>query len=88
MLAGFIVGFDNDTPETFELQYRFITESGIQTAMIGRLAALPKTPLYERLAREGRLRDVADDLRQALTGMLAPTLKERFSTTLMPHATR
>ena len=61
VLAGFIVGFDNDTPETFEQQYRFITASGIQTAMIGRLAALPKTPLYERLAREGRLRDVADD---------------------------
>ena len=61
VLAGFIIGFDNDTPETFELQYRFITDSGIQTAMIGRLAALPKTPLYERLAREGRLRQVADE---------------------------
>jgi radical SAM superfamily enzyme YgiQ (UPF0313 family) len=61
VLAGFIIGFDNDTPETFELQYRFITESGIQTAMIGRLAALPKTPLYARLQREGRLRQVADD---------------------------
>ncbi len=61
VLAGFIVGFDNDTPATFEQQYRFIIDSGIQTAMIGRLAALPKTPLYERLEREGRLRQVADD---------------------------
>jgi radical SAM superfamily enzyme YgiQ (UPF0313 family) len=61
VLAGFIIGFDNDTPETFELQYRFILDSGIQTAMIGRLAALPKTPLYARLEREGRLRQVADD---------------------------
>jgi hypothetical protein len=61
VLAGFIIGFDNDSEATFEHQYRFITDSGIQTAMIGRLAALPKTPLYERLAREGRLRDVADE---------------------------
>jgi radical SAM superfamily enzyme YgiQ (UPF0313 family) len=61
VLAGFIIGFDNDTPETFERQYGFITESGIQTAMIGLLTALPKTPLYERLARAGRLRPVDDD---------------------------
>jgi radical SAM superfamily enzyme YgiQ (UPF0313 family) len=61
VLAGFIIGFDNDTPETFERQYRFIIESGIQTAMIGLLAALPKTPLYDRLAREGRLRPIDDD---------------------------
>jgi hypothetical protein len=32
VLAGFIVGFDNDTPKTFERQYRFITDSGIQVA--------------------------------------------------------
>jgi radical SAM superfamily enzyme YgiQ (UPF0313 family) len=61
VLAGFIIGFDNDSETTFEQQFRFITDSGIQTAMIGRLAALPKTPLYERLAREGRLRDVANE---------------------------
>jgi radical SAM superfamily enzyme YgiQ (UPF0313 family) len=61
VLAGFIVGFDNDSEATFEQQYQFISDSGIQTAMIGRLAALPKTPLYERLEREGRLRPVADE---------------------------
>jgi radical SAM superfamily enzyme YgiQ (UPF0313 family) len=61
VLAGFIIGFDNDSEATFEQQYRFITDSGIQTAMIGRLAALPKTPLYERLEKEGRLRPVADE---------------------------
>ncbi len=61
VLAGFIIGFDADTPETFELQYRFIRDSGIQTAMIGLLAAMPKTPLYERLQREGRLRPIDDE---------------------------
>jgi radical SAM superfamily enzyme YgiQ (UPF0313 family) len=64
VLGGFIVGFDNDTLESFETQYRFIMESGIQAAMVGLLTALPRTPLYERLEREGRLRldiDVADN---------------------------
>jgi radical SAM superfamily enzyme YgiQ (UPF0313 family) len=55
VLAGFIVGFDNDTLATFEQQYRFISRSGIQVAMVGLLTALPRTPLYERLKREGRL---------------------------------
>lgn len=55
ILAGFIVGFDNDTKDTFEKQYQFIMKSGIQAAMIGLLSALPKTPLYERLKKEGRL---------------------------------
>jgi radical SAM superfamily enzyme YgiQ (UPF0313 family) len=53
--AGFIVGFDNDSERSFEMQYRFITDAGIQAAMIGLLTAMPKTPLYERLKKEGRL---------------------------------
>ncbi|MTJ83410.1 MAG: B12-binding domain-containing radical SAM protein [Telmatospirillum sp.] len=61
VLAGFIVGFDHDTPKTFETQYRFITRAGIQTAMIGLLAALPRTPLHARMEREGRLRPVEED---------------------------
>jgi radical SAM superfamily enzyme YgiQ (UPF0313 family) len=60
VLAGFIVGFDRDTPATFEVQHDFILNSGIQAAMIGLLTALPRTPLYQRLEKEGRLRhDVA-----------------------------
>jgi radical SAM superfamily enzyme YgiQ (UPF0313 family) len=61
VLAGFIVGFDNDTLETFERQYGFITASGIQAAMVGLLTALPRTPLYQRLEQEGRLRLQEDD---------------------------
>ena len=56
VLGGFIIGFDNDTTATFDLQYRFIMEAGIQVAMVGLLTALPRTPLYARLEREGRLR--------------------------------
>jgi radical SAM superfamily enzyme YgiQ (UPF0313 family) len=55
ILAGFIIGFDRDTPATFELQRRFIVDSGIMVAMVGLLTALPKTPLFERLRKEGRL---------------------------------
>ncbi len=55
VLAGFIVGFDHDTVATFEKQHRFIMQSGIHAAMIGLLVAIPKTPLYDRLGREGRL---------------------------------
>ncbi len=55
VLAGFIIGFDNDTLDTFDKQYRFISDSGIQVSMIGLLTALPRTPLYERLERAGRL---------------------------------
>jgi radical SAM superfamily enzyme YgiQ (UPF0313 family) len=55
VLAGFIVGFDRDTPQTWRVQERFIREAGIMVAMVGLLTALPKTPLYARLAREGRI---------------------------------
>jgi radical SAM superfamily enzyme YgiQ (UPF0313 family) len=60
IFAGFIIGFDNDTMKTFESQYRFIVDSGIQVAMVGLLTALPKTPLYKRLESEGRLLPGAD----------------------------
>jgi radical SAM superfamily enzyme YgiQ (UPF0313 family) len=55
VLGGFIVGFDNDTLETFERQRRFVMASGIQAAMIGLLKALPRTQLWRRLEAEGRL---------------------------------
>jgi radical SAM superfamily enzyme YgiQ (UPF0313 family) len=54
--AGFIVGFDNDDKTIFEDQFRFIQDNGILLAMVGMLTAVPKTPLYERLEKDGRLR--------------------------------
>jgi len=54
--GGFIVGFDTDTPSIFERQIAFIQQSGIVTAMVGLLEALPGTRLFERLKSEGRLR--------------------------------
>lgn len=55
VLGGFIVGFDHDPADIFERQFEFIQRSGVVTAMVGLLTALPHTRLHERLAREGRL---------------------------------
>ena len=57
--AGFIVGFDSDTPSIFQRQIDFIQKSGIVTAMVGLLQAPPGTQLYARLKREGRLLEFA-----------------------------
>lgn len=53
--GGFIVGFDSDTPTIFARQMEFIQQSGIVTAMVGLLQAVPGTQLYQRLNAEGRL---------------------------------
>jgi len=53
--GGFIVGFDSDTPSIFQKQIEFIQKSGIVTAMVGILQALPGTRLYDRMQKEGRL---------------------------------
>jgi radical SAM superfamily enzyme YgiQ (UPF0313 family) len=55
VMAGFIVGFDNDPENIFELQIDFIRRSAIPLAMVGLLNALPDTQLWKRLEREGRL---------------------------------
>ena len=55
VMGGFIVGFDNDPREIFDLLFDFIQRSGVATAMVGLLTALPKTRLYHRLLGEGRL---------------------------------
>ncbi|MFQ5724703.1 MAG: B12-binding domain-containing radical SAM protein, partial [Terriglobia bacterium] len=55
VMAGFIVGFDNDPEDIFDKQVEFIRESAIPLAMVGLLLALPGTQLYRRLLKEGRI---------------------------------
>ena len=55
VMAGFIVGFDNDPDDVFARQIDFIRNSAIPLAMVGLLNALPDTQLWRRLEREGRL---------------------------------
>jgi radical SAM superfamily enzyme YgiQ (UPF0313 family) len=53
--GGFIVGFDSDTPSTFQQLIDFIQKSGIVTAMVGLLQAPPGTRLFDRLKKDNRL---------------------------------
>lgn len=53
--AGFIVGFDNDSPNIFQRQIDFIQKSGIISAMVGLLNAPRLSKLYQRLKFEGRI---------------------------------
>ncbi len=53
--GGFIMGFDSDTEEIFEQQVEFIERTAIPWALINFLHALPRTALYDRMQREGRI---------------------------------
>ena len=55
VMAGMIVGFDNDDPSIFEEQFRFIQQARIPISMTGMLNAVPKTPLHLRMKAAGRL---------------------------------
>ncbi|MBW2989276.1 B12-binding domain-containing radical SAM protein [Candidatus Woesearchaeota archaeon] len=55
VMGGFIMGFDNDKETIFETQIRFIQQTGVVTAMVGLLNAIPQTRLWERLKQENRL---------------------------------
>lgn len=57
--VGMIVGFDNDDTGIFEDQYEFLQLAGPPIVMLGILQAIPRTPLYQRLEADGRLRSVA-----------------------------
>jgi radical SAM superfamily enzyme YgiQ (UPF0313 family) len=53
--CGMIIGFDHDDATIFASQKEFLQDARIAHAMIGMLHAIPKTPLYDRLAAENRL---------------------------------
>jgi radical SAM superfamily enzyme YgiQ (UPF0313 family) len=59
VVSGIIMGLDTDRPETGAAIRHFIDISNIPLLTINLLYALPRTPLHERLAREGRL--LSDD---------------------------
>jgi hopanoid C-2 methylase len=53
--SGIILGLDTDTPETPGAILDFARDSQIPLMTVNLLYALPKTPLYDRLQREGRI---------------------------------
>jgi len=83
--AGFIVGFDSDTPSIFQRQIDFIQNSGIVTAMVGLLQAPVGTRLYESLKAQGRVLnsmtgDNVDGSTNVLTKMPADVLRAGYQT--------
>jgi hopanoid C-2 methylase len=57
--SGIILGLDTDTADSESRLNAFIDLSQIPILTINLLQALPRTPLWDRLARDGRL--IADD---------------------------
>lgn len=55
VMAGFIIGFDNEAPGAGQRIVEFVEKTGIPSAMFGMLQALPGTALWFRLEKEGRL---------------------------------
>ena len=53
--AGMIVGFDADTTAIFDQQAAFAQRARIPIVMAGMLQAVEGTPLFDRIAAEGRL---------------------------------
>lgn len=81
--GGFIVGFDSDTPSIFTRQIEFIQQSGIVTAMVGLLQAIPGTKLHQRLNVQGRLigqttGNNLDGTTNFITRMNRETLREGY----------
>lgn len=57
IIGAFIVGFDADTPATFEHIYEFTTRNNISQVMLSTLTVLPGTDLRRRMGEENRLVD-------------------------------
>ncbi len=74
--AGFILGFDSDGPDIFDRMTEFVQRAAIPYAMVGILTALPNTPLYHRLEKEGRLRPEVNGDQFGMTNVVTkmPTL--------------
>jgi hypothetical protein len=53
--SGIILGLDSDSEETEERLKNFVDVSQIPILTINLLQALPKTPLWDRLQRDGRI---------------------------------
>ena len=55
VMAGMIAGFDNDDAAIFDEQYEFCQKAQIPIIMNSTLNATPRTPLAQRLQKEGRM---------------------------------
>jgi radical SAM superfamily enzyme YgiQ (UPF0313 family) len=68
--SGIILGLDTDSDDTESRLRDFIELSQIPMLTINLLQALPKTPLWDRLERDGRL--IVDERRESNVDFLRP----------------
>ncbi len=69
--GAFIVGFEEDTLETFDNIYNFYIENNISYIMLNILTAFPNTKLYNNLKKQNRILDIPHNY---LTGVF-PSMK-------------
>jgi radical SAM superfamily enzyme YgiQ (UPF0313 family) len=53
--SGMIIGFDHEPPGAGERIRAFVEAAAIPQPMVGVLSAVPETPMWSRLKREGRM---------------------------------
>jgi radical SAM superfamily enzyme YgiQ (UPF0313 family) len=68
--SGIILGLDSDTPETETHLTDFVNRSQIPMLTMNLLQALPKTALWDRLEKDGRL--IEDSERESNVSFLRP----------------
>ncbi|MBG0861261.1 MAG: radical SAM protein [Bacteroidales bacterium] len=54
IMGNCMIGFDNDDPSIFKMQYKFFSELGIANVNVYPLLAFDGAPLKERMMKEGR----------------------------------
>jgi radical SAM superfamily enzyme YgiQ (UPF0313 family) len=71
VVSGIILGLDSDTPDSGRRLLEFVEQSKIPMLTMNLLQALPRTPLWDRLKREGRLIE-DDDSRESNVAFRLP----------------
>jgi len=57
VLAAFMFGGDQDTPDVFERTLEFLREANVESLQATRMTPFPGTPLFEQMDRDGRILD-------------------------------
>ena len=73
VMAGFIIGFDGETPGAGDRIVRFAEQTAIPLPMFSMLQVLPHTALWHRLEKEGRLLNQEGNINQTTLMNFVPT---------------
>ncbi|MBH8573969.1 B12-binding domain-containing radical SAM protein [Nostocaceae cyanobacterium CENA369] len=73
VMAGFIIGFDNEKPGAGDRIIDFVEATAIPQAMCSMLQALPSTALWQRLKKEDRLLNEEANINQTTLTNFIPT---------------